>query len=166
MKLTDKPSKHYPETSDLLFRPVPVAFWLDSGATEGADAIFSNQLCNQTPAQILTGKNMAFNVPLLHVNCISEQFGRVSCRETVSVTINTERQGFSRLCVKTCGGNTGRSDGCCVDLTCTRTKAICLGVGNLVLFKGYLLYFFAVQFGVVSYKDTLWNVLWYTVELS
>lgn len=53
-------------------------------------AIFSNQLCNQTPTQILTVTNMAFNVPLLYVNCISLQFSGASHRAAVGVTINTE----------------------------------------------------------------------------
>lgn len=57
----------------------------------GGDTIFSNQLCNQTPAQILTVTNMAFNVPLLYVNCISLQFRRASCRATAGITINTKR---------------------------------------------------------------------------
>ncbi len=64
----------------------------DEGGGQGwGDAIFSNQLCNQTPAQILTVTNMAFNVPLLHVNCISLQFRRASCRATAGITINTKR---------------------------------------------------------------------------
>lgn len=61
------------------------------GLGAGSGAIFSNQLCNQTPAQILTVTNMAFNVPLLHVNCISVQFRRASHRARVGVTINTEQ---------------------------------------------------------------------------
>lgn len=55
------------------------------------DASFSNQLCNQTAAQILTVTNMAFNVPLLHVNCISLQFRRASRRATIGITINTKQ---------------------------------------------------------------------------
>lgn len=61
------------------------------GGQGWGDASFSNQLCNQTPAQILTVTNMAFNVPLLHVNCISLQFRRASRRATVGITINTKR---------------------------------------------------------------------------
>lgn len=54
-------------------------------------SIVPNQLCNQAPAQILTVTNMAFNVPLLYVNCISLQFRRVSRRATVGITINTKQ---------------------------------------------------------------------------
>lgn len=80
----------------MLFPFFPLPLWVEQrdggeGGQGWGDAIFSNQLCNQMPAQILTVTNMAFNVPLLHVNCISLQFRRKSCRATVGITITTKQ---------------------------------------------------------------------------
>lgn len=60
----------------------------EGGTPLRRDAIFPNQIRNQMPAHILIVTNMAFDVLLLHVNCIYLQFRRVSRRAIVGLTIN------------------------------------------------------------------------------
>lgn len=74
--------------SVLLTSPQNTGEMKEGGTPLRRDAIFPNQIRNQMPAHILMVTNMAFDVLLLHVNCIYLQFRRVSRRAIVGLTIN------------------------------------------------------------------------------